>query len=503
MLRSRISVLTLLLSLAGCGVGEIEDPEHPVAVEDDSASTDSALTVCAPGPVTEGIDVSKWQHTPNWGQVAASGKAFAITKLSQGSVIDPTFQANWDGMKAAGMIRGAYQWFLPNEDPIAQADLAIRVLGRLGPGELPVMADVEAPAPYPAPSVYAARLRQWVDRITAGTGKAPIIYSGYYYWAGALGNTAQFNNLPLAHAQYTLSPCPRIPDVWSRWTIWQYRGGGVPGIPDGSCPGIAGAVDQDHFNGSLADLKAFAGAGGPPPVAPSCGALASGASLAPGQTLTSCGGKATLAHQTDGNVVVYDNVNHKALWSSATAPQATSVLAMQTDGNLVLYAGGTPLWHTHTNGSAGAIAVMQDDGNFVVYGSGLTPLWASNTQITAPPPPPPPPPACGAVNPNTSLLPGQQVTSCGGRFVFAHQTDGNVVLYDRGVAIWHTHTNGRRTTQLAMQGDGNLVLYNGTTPVWYSGTNGHPGAWLAIQGDGNAVIYVGSHPLWASNTAGR
>ncbi len=497
----RIALAAVFLSACAGDVSDTVDEElgHSAGRDDGTATAQSALTVCASGPTVEGIDVSKWQGNIDWHAVAAGGKVFGITKLSQGATIDPTFQRNWDGMKAAGLIRGAYQWFLPNQDPIAQADLAVSVLGRLGPGDLPVMADVEAAAPYPSPSVYAARLRQWVDRVTQGTGKKPIIYSGYYYWAGALGNSPQFADLPLAHAQYTLAACPRIPDVWSRWTIWQYRGGGVPGIPDGSSPGVAGAVDNDRFNGSLADLKAFAGVvAGPPPVTPSCGALAAGGTLSPGQSLVSCNGVATLAHQTDGNVVIYDNRAGRPLWSSQTYGHATTLLAMQTDGNLVLYGPAGALWHTSTYGHPGAMLAMQDDGNLVVYGNGLQPLWSSGTQVAPPPPPPAP---CGELKSGASLARGEQVTSCGGRFTFAHQSDGNVVLYDRGVAIWHTHTNGRATTSLAMQSDGNLVLYNGGVALWHTHTNGHDGAWLAVQGDGNLVVYSGAQPLWASGTA--
>ena len=252
-----------------------------------------------------------------------------------------------------------------------------------------------------------------------------------------------------------------------------------------------------------------------PPVAPGCGALASGASLARGQSLTSCGGKATLVHQGDGNVVVYDTANARALWSTGTNGQSTSTFAMQGDSNLVLYGNG-PLWSSGTSGQSGAILVMQDDGNLVIYGGGMRPLWSTGTQVSAPPPaeppapppPPPPPPAppaaptvgCGTLATGAALGRGQSVTSCGGRFTLVHQGDGNVVLYDGGVAIWHTHTNGRATTTFVMQGDGNLVLYNGGTALWNSGTSGHSGATLAVQDDGNAVIYAGGRAWWVSGT---
>ncbi|MBK7864550.1 MAG: N-acetylmuramoyl-L-alanine amidase [Archangiaceae bacterium] len=239
-----------------------------------------------------------------------------------------------------------------------------------------------------------------------------------------------------------------------------------------------------------------------PPTPPSCGGLASGAQLAPGQSLSSCSGNVTLVHQGDGNVVLYDNGAHKALWATGTDGRGTTTFAMQTDGNLVLYGNGA-LWNSGTYGNGGAILVVQDDGNLVVYGGGYRPLWNTGTHAAPPPPPPPPPPAqhpCGRLDAGASLARGEQVTSCSGRFVLAHQGDGNVVLYDRGVALWHTRTNGKATTRFVMQGDGNLVLYNGGTALWNSRTNGHGGAFLGVQDDGNVVIYQGATPLWATDT---
>ena len=122
-------------------------------------------------------------------------------------------------------------------------------------------------------------------------------------------------------------------------------------------------------------------------------------------------------------------------------------------------------------------------------------LWNSGTQVA------PIPPACGALDSGAALGRGQAIHSCNGRYTFVHQTDGNVVLYDGGRAIWDLHTNGRSTSALVMQGDGNLVLYNGGSAVWSAGTNPNAGAFLAMQDDGNAVIYGHNGAVWSSGTA--
>lgn len=109
-----------------------------------------------------------------------------------------------------------------------------------------------------------------------------------------------------------------------------------------------------------------------------CGVLASGQSLAPNQSLSSCSGNAVFWHQGDGNLVVYDEVGWR--WHSNTVGRSTSILAMQTDGNVVLYnTRGKAIWATWTQGNPGAWLAMQDDCNLVVYsadGEALAATWS-------------------------------------------------------------------------------------------------------------------------------
>jgi hypothetical protein len=52
-----------------------------------------------------------------------------------------------------------------------------------------------------------------------------------------------------------------------------------------------------------------------------------------------------------------------------------------------------------------------------------------------------------------------------------------------------------------MQRDGNLVVYNTGLAIWASGSNGHANATLIVQDDGNTVIYDGQKAVWHTNTA--
>src|SRR4051812_12902371 len=132
-LRNGFVVALTLLGASSC----VTDPNDVNTVTEES--------VCAAGAVVEGVDVSVYQGSSiNWNSVHASGRQFAITRINDGvSSMDPTFHINWPGIRAAGMIRGAYQFFRPNASATTQANIVCTALGRLGAGDLPAMLDLE------------------------------------------------------------------------------------------------------------------------------------------------------------------------------------------------------------------------------------------------------------------------------------------------------------------------------------------------------------------------
>jgi GH25 family lysozyme M1 (1,4-beta-N-acetylmuramidase) len=208
--------------------------------------------VCAPGETVFGIDVSYYQGTIDWPAVAAAGVQFAIIRVSHSlQFFDPEFEANLAGSRAAGIRTGVYQFFEPDEDPVAQADLLIEALGPLQPGDLPPMIDVESTGGQSA-SVINDTIHAWIDRVEGEYGVKPVIYSGFYFWNDNV-NSTDFGEYPLMLPWYGVE-CPGgVPNGWDMWTIHQY-------CDCGSVGGIAGNVDVDTFNGSLADLDALAGA---------------------------------------------------------------------------------------------------------------------------------------------------------------------------------------------------------------------------------------------------
>jgi GH25 family lysozyme M1 (1,4-beta-N-acetylmuramidase) len=245
-MRALLPLLALPLALGAC--------QNPRAGENVGEARE-ALVVC-PGPVTlPGIDVSVYQGNIDWNQVKASGIVFAIARVDDGTYLDTKFDQNWAGMKAAGLIRGAYQFFEPGEDPNVLADIMINKMGPLGAGDLPPTLDMEVTGGQSAATI-TAHVHTWMDKVQAATGRVPIIYTGKYFWNDNVGS-GDFAGNPLWLAAY-VSPCPSTPDAWGGWSMWQYN-------DNGAIPGIAGNVDVDMFNGTIEQLNALAS---PPNKAP-------------------------------------------------------------------------------------------------------------------------------------------------------------------------------------------------------------------------------------------
>ena len=244
--------------------------------------------VCGDGPTVKGIDVSYYQGTIDWTRVAADGVKYAFIRASDGlNTPDSKFDTNWSQAKARGVLRGAYQFFRPAQDPIAQADLMLSRIGTLAPDDLPPVIDVEADGGL-APAVVAERVKQWIDRVEAATGRKPIIYTGYYFWRDEVGSPAFAAGYPLWHAQYTSAACPNIPEPWTDWAFWQFTA-------MGSVDGITGDVDVNRFNGTEAQLLELAGG-----MASSCGVLPrDGGTIDDGDACFTTGGApASLRHVT-------------------------------------------------------------------------------------------------------------------------------------------------------------------------------------------------------------
>lgn len=200
-------------------------------------------------PTLLGIDVSDFQGRVDWQTVAKSGVVFAFAKATEGATfVADTFATNWAGMKTAGLVRGAYHFFRPTKDPIAQANLFLRT-AKTAIGDLPPVLDVEVSDGVSA-SELNRRVAQWLKVVETATKRQAIIYTSLGFWEAGLNNSDAFRGHPLWIAQYGVN-APELPGNWSQWTFWQYS-------DTGRVAGVAGGVDVNRFNGPLASLRDFA-----------------------------------------------------------------------------------------------------------------------------------------------------------------------------------------------------------------------------------------------------
>ncbi len=82
--------------------------------------------------------------------------------------------------------------------------------------------------------------------------------------------------------------------------------------------------------------------------------------------------------QTDGNFVLYDKTNSKALWATNTQKECNvqkCIASFQGDGNLVLYQSGVPYWASNTAGSHLKLIFSKTAPYYMVNSSGvITPV---------------------------------------------------------------------------------------------------------------------------------
>ena len=174
-----------------------------------------------------GIDVSHYSGAVDWERVREGGFEFAYVKATEGvDSPDPAFADHWRRLGELGLARGAYHFYVTEDDPEEQARFFLATVGH-GPGDLPPAVDVEVIGHGTQPGV-ADRLRTFLEIVARETGVQPIVYTSPRFWNANL--TAAFGDHRLWVAEYGVAE-PQVPEGWERWTLWQWRGNGsVPGV---------------------------------------------------------------------------------------------------------------------------------------------------------------------------------------------------------------------------------------------------------------------------------
>ena len=193
-----------------------------------------------------GIDVSHFQGAVNWQAVKAAGCVFAFAKATEGEgIVDPQFAANWAGMKAAGILRGAYHFYHAEQSAAAQAAHFLSNV-QFEPGDLPPVLDIEVNDGVVGQPLVGG-VQEWLDAVEPVAGATPIVYTNAAFWDAHF--TDQFGQYPLWIAHYGVAAPSPLPQGWTVWTFWQYSASlNIAGI----------TADHDYFNGPLTQLQALA-----------------------------------------------------------------------------------------------------------------------------------------------------------------------------------------------------------------------------------------------------
>ena len=214
-------------SIFGCAAKQTSEPAGTSTSPEPSPTTASSLP-----RLDRGIDLSSHSGTVDWASVARAGYSFAFVKATEGmDLADPSFKTHWSRIKDAGLVRGAYHFYVTEDDPDKQAQFFIDTV-TLEPGDLAPVVDIELIGHATQPGL-TERLRRMLDRLEQHYGIKPLIYTSPTFWNSHLDDT--FGEYPLWIAEYQVDE-PRIPVGWSRWSLWQFQG-------DAAVDGVESSAD--------------------------------------------------------------------------------------------------------------------------------------------------------------------------------------------------------------------------------------------------------------------
>lgn len=203
--------------------------------------SDGALTS---GGGTFGIDVSKWNGTIDWAQVAKSGVSYAIIRsgfrgsTAGGLYEDSKFASNMKNATANGIKVGVY-FFTQATTEVEAVEEASMVLGQIAPYKVtyPIFIDVESAGAGARAENLSNDQRTKVIKAFCKTISNGGYTAGVYAnktWFTMKINTSELTSYKIWLAQYNSS----VTYSASRYDLWQYSDAGSIG-------GISGPVDLD------------------------------------------------------------------------------------------------------------------------------------------------------------------------------------------------------------------------------------------------------------------
>jgi len=196
-----------------------------------------------------GMDVSHYQGRIVWDSLKHQDKQYPmqfvfIRSTAGKDKVDSEFERNWKGAKSAGLLRGAYHYYRPDENSLKQADNFIKTV-KLTKGDLPPVLDIEKIPDGQSLDSLKSGLKKWLVKVEKHYGMKPIIYSGESFYTDHLKQ--EFEGYTLWIANYSFFE----QEMRKEWLFWQFT-------DKATVSGIEAPVDVDIYNGSLEGLKLLA-----------------------------------------------------------------------------------------------------------------------------------------------------------------------------------------------------------------------------------------------------
>ncbi|MCO5231853.1 MAG: hypothetical protein M9958_11950 [Chitinophagales bacterium] len=198
-----------------------------------------------------GIDISHYQSKDKikWENFTIGDNnaeiKFIVMRATMGkNGKDKHFNEYWEKAKDVNLIRGAYHYYRPHEDPEKQAKWFLKNID-LQQGDLHPILDIEKYPRGKSKEDFHKDLKIWLKIVEEAYGKQPIIYSYYSFYNDYL--RGEFEEYPLWMANYR---DVLVPSKIDNWAFWQFTEKGI-------VSNIKTKVDVNIFNGKLSQLKKY------------------------------------------------------------------------------------------------------------------------------------------------------------------------------------------------------------------------------------------------------
>lgn len=199
-----------------------------------------------------GLDISKYQGNLLKDIDKLDTLHFIICKATQGNtLVDADFHYNWKRLKASNVVRGAYHFYMYEDEPATQAAHFLNTVGSLQNNDIPLIVDIEEGSitGKADADTLQARLLAFLQAIELRSSRKPIIYTDRYF-ADTWLRKDTFAVFPLWLAQYSHRPTPILPLTWKKTghLFWQ---------KSDSFTIDSRRTDFDVFNGDARQFAAF------------------------------------------------------------------------------------------------------------------------------------------------------------------------------------------------------------------------------------------------------